>query len=116
MEFPVWMKPALMGAGAGAVALAIIGFGWGGWVTEGTATEMSKKQSMAAIAAALTPYCVQKSQLDPRFSVVMAEVRGASAFQQRKLVEQAGWATPLGAEEPDRALAETCKIALTAES
>lgn len=116
MKIPVWTKPALMGAGAGAAALAIIGFGWGGWVTEGTATEMSNQQSMAAIAAALTPYCVQKSRGDPEFASVMEEIRGATTFQQRRLVEQAGWATPLGAEEPDRALAETCKIALTADS
>ena len=31
------VKPALWGAAAGAIALAIVGFNWGGWVTGGTA-------------------------------------------------------------------------------
>lgn len=28
------------------------------------------------------------------------------------IVEEAGWAVPLGAEKPDRALAEACQMAL----
>ena len=41
MNIPEWLKPALYGAAAGAGALAIIGFTWGGWVTGGTAKEMA---------------------------------------------------------------------------
>ena len=32
-----------MARGLGAIALAIIGFNWGGWVTGGTSAEMSQK-------------------------------------------------------------------------
>lgn len=116
MNIPVWTKPAFIGAGAGAAALAIIGFGWGGWVTEDTAMEMSNTQSTAAIAAALTPYCVQKSRSDPNAAGLMVEINDASRFQRRGIVEEAGWATPLGADEPDRALAEACLIALTSDT
>ncbi|WP_245412781.1 hypothetical protein [Oceaniradius stylonematis] len=116
MNIPVWTKPAFMGAAAGAAALAIIGFGWGGWVTEGTAMEMSNKQSMAATATALTPYCVQKSRNDPDATGLMVEINDASRFQRRGIVEKAGWATPLGADKPDRALAEACLIALTSDT
>ncbi len=112
MQIPEWTKPALLGAGAGAVALAIVGFNWGGWVTGGTAAEMSSKQSLAAIATALTPYCVQMSQVDPKSTDILAELKKASSYQRRGIVEKAGWATPLGTESPDRALAEACQITL----
>jgi hypothetical protein len=112
MQIPVWTKPALLGAGAGAVAMAIVGFNWGGWVTGGTASEMSATRSTAAVASALTPYCLQKAQDDPMSVTVMTELDKASSYQRRSIVEKAGWATPLGAESPDRALAEACQIAL----
>ncbi|WP_346909487.1 hypothetical protein [uncultured Roseibium sp.] len=113
MQFPEWTKPALVGAGAGAVALAIVGFGWGGWMTGSSAMEMSKKQSMAAAVTALTPYCVRKSKDDPNSADLMAKIEEASGYKKRSMVEETGWATPLGAEKPDRALAEACLSALT---
>ncbi|MDP1730770.1 MAG: hypothetical protein Q8L54_06230 [Devosia sp.] len=114
MQFPVWIKPALLGAGAGAVALAIIGFSWGGWVTGGSASDMAKKQSLAAIAAALTPYCLERSQSDPNAIGVLAELKAASTYGRRAIVEKAGWATPLGMEKPNTELAQACQLALSA--
>ena len=58
MQLPTWLKPALLGAGVGAIALAIVGFSWGGWVTGGSEKDMALMQSNVAVAAALTPYCV----------------------------------------------------------
>lgn len=116
MQLPEWTKPGLMGAGIGAVALAVLGFSWGGWMTGSSAAEMSSKQSMAAAVTALTPYCVQQAQSDPKSTGVMAEINKASSYKRRGMVEEAGWATPLGAEKPVRALAEACLIELTKDS
>lgn len=113
MQFPEWTKPALLGAGAGAIALAIVGFSWGGWMTSSTAGELSDARSTAAVASVLTPYCLEASKMDPQASVVMAELKEARTYQRRQIVEKAGWATPLGADEPDRALAEACQEILT---
>ena len=41
MNAPSQLKPALWGAVGGAVALAIVGFTWGGWVTGGTARTLA---------------------------------------------------------------------------
>ena len=41
MQVPASVKPAIWGAIGGAAAAMIIGFGWGGWVTGGTAGEMA---------------------------------------------------------------------------
>lgn len=105
--------PALYGAAAGAVALAIVGFSWGGWVTGGTAAEMSDKASVAAVAVALTPYCVENAKMDPQSAAVLAELQSAASYQRRGVIEDAGWATPLGADKPDRALATACQAELT---
>ena len=34
-EMKAAVQPALWGAACGAIALAIVGFNWGGWVTGG---------------------------------------------------------------------------------
>lgn len=116
MQTPTWTKPGLLGAGVGAIALAILGFNWGGWVTGSTASEMSDTLATAAVASALTPYCVQSAQNDPTSKAVMADIADASSYQRRGIVEKAGWATPLGSENPDRALAESCLTALTPDA
>lgn len=116
MKIPEWTKPGIMGAGVGAVVLAIVGFSWGGWMTGGSAAAMSSKESVAATVAALTPYCVQKSLTDPQAADVLAEIGKASSFQRRGIIEKAGWATPLGADKPVRALAEACGVALTKDA
>lgn len=113
MQMPSWTKPALTGAVTGAVALAIVGFSWGGWVTGGTAQALAAEQSSTELAEALTPYCVAASQADAQRAVVMAEFTKASIFSRRGIVEKSGWATPLGAETPNKALAEACALALT---
>ena len=114
MQLPVWTKPALYGAVVGAVALAAVGFTWGGWTTNGAAQDMARKASIAAIAGVLTPYCVERSQSDPNAAALLAELKAASSFNRRGIVEKAGWATPLGSDKPDRELAQACQLALSA--
>lgn len=116
MNIPEWTKPALYGAATGAVALAIIGFSWGGWVTAGSAQELADNQSATAVAAALTPYCVLQSTTDVNRATVMADFEKASTYSRRNVVEKAGWATPLGADASNRDLAQTCALALTPAS
>ena len=85
-------------------------------MTGNSAMEMSDKDSSAAVAMVLTPYCVQKSQDDPESAAVLAELEKARGYNRRGIVEKAGWATPLGAESPDRELAEACQIALNTDT
>ena len=57
-EMRAAVKPACWGAAGGAIALAIIGFTWGGWVTGGHAKTLAD----AAVTAALVPICADKFQ------------------------------------------------------
>jgi alpha/beta superfamily hydrolase len=114
MNMPTWLTPALYGAGAGAIALAIVGFTWGGWVTGSAALKMANDASGIAVATSLTPYCLERSRSDPNSTALLAELKAANGFNRRGIVEKAGWATPLGSEQPDRALALACERALGA--
>ncbi|MDP4066318.1 hypothetical protein IMCC1933_28550 [Rhodobacteraceae bacterium IMCC1933] len=108
MELPKWTVPALQGAAAGAVTLAIAGFNWGGWVTGGTASKMIKDASNTAVAAALTPHCLARSAADPEVITIMATLDKASTWKKRSIIEKSGWATPLGTNKPSWELAEAC--------
>ena len=57
-EMRAAVKPACWGAVGGAIALAITGFMWGGWVTGGHAKTLAD----AAVTAALVPICADKFQ------------------------------------------------------
>lgn len=114
MNIPVWLKPALGGAALGAAALAFVGFSYGGWVTGGSASALAKKEAMAAIAAVLTPYCLERSQSDPNSIQLLADLKAASTYNRRAIIEKAGWATPLGMEKPNTDLAQACQQALSA--
>ena len=102
------IKPVLMGAVGGAVALAIVGFGWGGWVTGGAAETMAKKQAKSATVAALAPICAAKFQADTSFEAKMSELNETRAYQRAAFIEKGGWATMPGSEKGDRDVAKAC--------
>ena len=114
MQIPSSTKPALYGAVVGAVALAIIGFTWGGWVTGGTAKKLADSAAATSVAAIMTPYCLERSASDPRSLEILAELKAAQGYNRRGVVEKAGWATPLGADQPNKELAIACEVALAA--
>jgi alpha/beta superfamily hydrolase len=108
-EIRTAVKPALWSAASGAVALAIMGFGWGSWVTGGTAETLAKNSAATAVVAALTPICVEKFQQAADASANLAEMKKAAyAWDQSKFVEKGGWATIPGSTEPKSAVAKAC--------
>ena len=112
MKFPTWIKPALFGAVAGAIALGIFGFTYGGWMTSSGAADLAKKQTETAVVAALMPYCIDRSANDPVAVTVLAALKEASSYQRRGILEKSGWATALGTEAPNTALAQACQLKL----
>ena len=115
MKTPEWLKPGLYGAACGAVALAIVGFSWGGWVTGGTADKMASDFARLEVVAALVPICVEQSSQDPRVVETLAELKGASSYQRSNMLMEAGWATMPGSTDPNRQVASACMTALAAQ-
>jgi alpha/beta superfamily hydrolase len=108
MKFPRETKPAVWGAVAGAVAMTIVGFSWGGWVTGGTAGQMAKTQADAAVVAAIAPICVENFQQQPDAVANLAALKETSTYQQAGFIEKGGWATMAGAERPHSGTARAC--------
>src|ERR1700740_26089 len=113
------VRPALWGAAAGAIALAIVGFGWctgGGCVTGGPAETLAKNSAAKAVVAALPPICVEKFQQAAGASANLAEMKKATySWDQSKFVEKGGWATMPGSTEPNSAVAAACAESLGRE-
>ena len=115
MKTPQWLKTALQGAAVGAGALAIVGFTWGGWVTEGKASKMAANQAKLEVVAALVPICLEQSKQDPLAMDTLAEMKDARTYQRSDILMKAGWATMPGSSDPDRGVASACMEKLAAQ-
>ena len=107
MQVP-WLKPALWGVIAGAVATMIVGFSWLGWVLGSTAERMAAQRSDSAVIVALTPTCVAKFMQQPNAAAKLIEFRKVDSWKQRQFVEDGGWATVGVAKDPNSGLANAC--------
>src|SRR4029450_11571893 len=102
------IKPALYGAFGGAIALAIVGFGWGGWVMGSTADARAKTSSQTAVVAALAPICASQFRQAPDAAAQQAVLVTKGSCGQKKLVETGGWAKMPGSTEVPSGLAQAC--------
>ncbi len=116
MNAPEWLKPGLYGAAVGAIAVSIVGFSWGGWVTGGTAQQLASQQAELDVVAALVPICIEQSKQDPEVVATLALLKDAHSYQRGDMLMQAGWATMPGSSAPDRDVANACAAKLTAQS
>jgi pimeloyl-ACP methyl ester carboxylesterase len=115
-ETKATVRSVLWGAAAGAIALAIVGFSWGGWVTGGTAETLAKSRAATAVVAALTPICVEKFRQAADASANLVEMKKAAyVWDQSKFLEKGGWATMPGSTEPNSAVAKACAESLGSE-
>lgn len=109
------LKHGAVGVVAGAIALAIVGFSWGGWVTSETAQRMASDHARLEVVSALVPICIQQSKQDPQAAKTIAELKSAKSYQRTNLLMSAGWATMPGSSDPNRAVADACVDRLAAE-
>ncbi|PTW99420.1 hypothetical protein [Pararhodobacter aggregans] len=116
MTTPDWIKPGLYGALIGAVAVAVLGFTWGGWVTGGTAHDQAMALSRNEVAAAMVPVCLGMAERDPDRLETLATIRAATSYRRRDALMATGWATMPGTEAPNRDVAQACLAALEVDA
>jgi hypothetical protein len=116
MKIPMEVKPAAWGAIGGAVALAIVGFAWGGWVTGGSAAEAASQSARTAVIAALAPICATQFRGEVDAAGKLAELKALSSYKRPDFVVKGGWATMPGSEEPVNGVAYACVEILTADA
>lgn len=116
MKIPVETKPFLWGIAGGALAMAFVGFTWGGWVTGSKAESVASQRATDAVVAALAPICVDKFQHAGDASANSAALKKTDSWSQGEFVEKGGWATVPGPKNPDQvsAVAKACAALLTA--
>ena len=108
MQVPSELKPAAWGAVGGAIALAVIGFNWGGWVTSATANKNAKDAADSAIVRVLAPVCAEKFQQQADAGSKIIELKKVSAWEKGTFVEKGGWATMAGSTAPSTGVARAC--------
>jgi hypothetical protein len=75
------------GAGIGAVVAIILGFTWGGWVTAGTADEMSSE----AVLATRSAICVAQFMKAPDHEEQLKAFQATESWNRREFVEHGAW-------------------------
>ena len=108
MQYPVWTKPALLGAACGAIAVTFVGFSLLDWKTSRTAANMAQEQADVAAVTALVPFCVAKAEQSSEQATLAKLKAENSPFSRSGMVIQAGWATVGPSKTPDNALALAC--------
>jgi hypothetical protein len=96
---PSWIKPALWGVVAGAIAWWIVLGAGLGWVSPTTAQKMASDKVQAAVVAVASPYCV--SRFEQQANAVaswQALKKSASDYTQDDFIKKGGWAMLPGAK------------------
>ena len=96
------IKSFFWNAIVGAIIISIVGFGWLGWVTGGTAQQEAKQMSEEAVNDRLTKICVYQAIQDPGKDLKLKELKEQSSYEIDDYVMKQGWATMPGDEEPER--------------
>jgi hypothetical protein len=111
MQLP-WLKSTIWGAVVGTVGTMIVGFSWLGWTLGSTTERLASERANAAVIAALTPTCVASFMHQPDAPAKLVELQKTDSWKQRQVIEDGGWATPLGDKAPNPGLANACAEAL----
>ena len=108
MKIHPGVKPAVWGAVVGAVAFTVVGFSSLGWTLGSTAEKMASQRAETAVVAALAPICVEKFQQQSDSATKLIEFKKAASWDQRSLIEKAGWAVMPGTDKSNSAVATAC--------
>lgn len=96
------------------VATMVIGFTWGGWVTGGSAEAQVAEAREAGRAQLAATICVARFVDSTDAAVQLASLKDESSWSRDDTIADAGWTTPLGAEEPVTGAADICADRLVA--
>ena len=112
MNIPTNTKPWIQGAVVGAVAAAIIGFSWGGWVTGGSADKRVAVASHDATVTALASICADRFRAQGDAAVKLVELSKVSSWERGGFIEKSGFALMPGNKTVDSDVARACAESL----
>ncbi len=110
-------KTVLFWACAGAaIAVMVVGFGWGGWVTGGTADRMATQAASAARADLAAQICVNRFTNSPNAAANLVSLKATDSWKQHEIIEKGGWVTIPGTDQPVADASSLCADRLVAEA
>lgn len=112
MNVPVNTKPWIQGAIVGAIAVAIVGFSWGGWVTGGSATKQASAAAHEAKVTAFASICADRFRAQGDAAVKIGELSKASSWDRGAFIERSGFAVMPGSKTADSDVARACAESL----
>jgi len=90
------------------VLTVVVGFVWGGWVTDSNAQRMARTAAQDAVTERLASICVAQFNQAPGNGAKLEELKNASTYQRDDYVRDQGWATMLDEDSPDRKVVDEC--------
>jgi len=102
----------LQGTAFGAVAAAVLGFSQGFVMLSSSAEALASERATASVVAAYAPTCVDR--FNANATPKQREGFDQASWQKDDYIEKTGFATPHGAAEPNRAIADKCAELITA--
>lgn len=102
------VKTVLLSAAGGAILWWIVlGVGFG-WMPAGSAESKATERVDAALLDALAPICVAQFNKDTEMEAKFEKLKKASTWSQDDFVEEQGWATMPGTDEPETKVSAEC--------
>ena len=108
MNVPAYTKPWIQGAVVGAVAVAFVGFSWGGWVTGGSASKQASVAAQEAKVTALASICVDRFSAQGDAAAKIGELGKVSSRDRGGYIERSGFAVMPGSKTADSDVAGAC--------
>lgn len=93
-----------------SILTMVIGFTWGGWITSGTAQEMTQEARRNLAAT----FCVNRFMADSDAVAQHVSFMEISDWQRDEFIEKGGWAKMPDRAEPTKRAATLCATQLVA--
>ena len=90
------------------VATMVVGFGWGGWTTSGTALAMADKAAENARATLAAEICTAQFQLNPDAAAQLTALNKLESWDRADFIRKGGWANLPGHKELVSGSADLC--------
>ena len=112
MNIPINTKPWIQGAVVGAIAVAVVGFSWGGWVTGASANKRVTVATQDATVLALASICAERFRAQGDAAAKLGELVKTSTWDRGSLIERSGFAVMPGSKTADSNVARACAESL----
>ncbi len=96
----------------GAVATMVLGFAYFNWTTAGGAREMADNAAAEAQAQLASAICVERFITEANAPGLLTKLKAESSWSRDTFIEDGGWVTIAGIDDPIDDAADLCADAL----